>query len=267
MCGGVFMSSLIELCKIYAVIIVLLLIVAFPLVVMLTMLIDAVKDDTYYIGWLGDNNKYHRYIVAFLVYGFALIGLIVLASGYTNQNAVYRDGNTIYIETVDKDVVSYDYTQVSDFTVTADILSGMSNKVHNCYRYTQYFPYSGKYGFSNYPSNFYIQQSNNYVQGNSTREYNFVVSLEFKSGEHLKFIVDKGYKKQLYTALYTPENVHEYIVETEQSREMTKIYNISITVFIVLLIVPNLIHFYTLFEYITFSLKDKKRDEIIDYEG
>ena len=263
MCGGVFMSSLIELCKIYAVIIVLLLIVAFPLVVMLTMLIDAVRDDTYYIGWLDDNNKYHRYIVAFLVYGFAIIGLIVLASGYTNQNAVYRDGNTIYIETVDKDVVSYDYTQVSDFTVTADILSGMSNRVHNCYRYYQSYPYNGNYGFNNYPSNFFIIQNNHSVSGNSTREYNFVVSLELKSGEHLKFIVNNMYKKQLYTALYNPENVHEYIVETEHSRAMTKLYSISVIVFIVLLIIPTIIHFYTLFEYIVFRIKDKKHDEIV----
>ena len=255
------MSSLIELCKIYAVIIVLLLIVAFPLVIMLTLLFDAVKGDFCCFDCLDDNNKYRRYIVAFLVYGFAIIGLVFLAMSYKNPNAVYRDGNTIYIETVDKDVVSYDYTQVSDFTVTADVLSGASNKVHNCYRYYSPYPYSRNYGFSNYPSNFFIIQNNHSVSGNSTREYNFVVSLELKSGEHLKFIVNNMYKKQLYTALYTPEKVHEYIKETEHSRAMTKLYNASIVVFIVLLIVPTIIHFYTLFEYISFRVKDKKHNE------
>lgn len=258
------MGSLLELSVVSSVVIFLLLIFAFPLFLMLTLLLDAVIGELGYLDWLGGNNKFRRYIVSLLLYAFSLIGLIVLASGYTSQNAVYRDGNTIYIETVDKDVVSYDYTQVSDFMVTADVLSGMSNRVHNCYRYYQSYPYNGNHLFNNYPSNFFIIQNNHSVSGNSTREYNFVVSLELKSGEHLKFIVDKGYKKQLYTALYSPESVHEYIQETEQSREMTKIYNISITVFIVLLIVPILIHFYTLFEYITFRAKYKKLNESDD---
>lgn len=255
------MSNLIGLSAIFVVAIIFLLILAFPLVVMFTLLYDAFTINFCYLNWVTDSNKWHRYIVSLLIYGFAIIGIISLVSCHTNPNAVYRDENTIYIETVDKDVVSYDYTQVSDFMVTADVLSGMSNRVHNCYRYYQSYPYNGNYGFNNYPSNFFIIQNNH---SNSTQEYNFVVSLEFKSGEHLKFIVDKGYKKQLYTALYSPESVHEYIQETEQSREMTKIYNISITVFIVLLIVPILIHFYTLFEYITFRAKYKKLNESDD---
>lgn len=258
------MGSLIALSAVFSVCIILLLILGFPLVVMLTMLFDAIKDDSCCLYWLDDNNNYHRYIVAFLIYGFAIVGLVFLAMGYKNPNAVYRDGNTIYIETVDKDVVSYDYTQVSDFIVTEDVLSGMSNRVHNCYRYNTYYPYNRNYGFNSYPSNFFIIQNNHSVSGNSTREYNFVVSLELKSGEHLKFVVNNVYKKQLYTALYNPENVHEYIVETEHSKAMTKLYNISVTVFIVLLIVPMIIHFYTLFEYIVFRIKDKKRNETVD---
>lgn len=255
------MSNLIELCAIFVVAIIFLLILAFPLVVMLTLLYDAFTINFFYLNWVTDSNKWHRYIVSFLIYGFAIIGIISLVSCHTNPNAIYRDGNTIYIETVDKDVVSYDYTQVSDFTVTADVLSGASNKVHNCYRYYSPYQYNRSYGFSSYPSNFFIQQNNNYVHGNSTKEYNFVVSLELKSGEHLKFVVDNGYKEQLYTALYSPEKVHEYIKETEHSRAMTKLYNASIVAFIVLLIVPTIIHFYTLFEYIRFRVKDKKHNE------
>lgn len=205
------MGSLIELSAVSSVVIALLLISVFPLFLVLTVLLDAVICELGYLDWLDDNNKFRRYIVALLLYAFSLVGLIVLALGYTNQNAIYRDGNTIYIETVDKDVVSYDYTQVSDFIVTADVLSGMSNRVHNCYRYYQSYPYNGNYGFNNYPSNFFIIQNNH---SNSTQEYNFVVSIELKNGEHLKFIVNSMYKKQLYTALYNPENVHEYIVET-----------------------------------------------------
>ena len=258
------MSSLTELSAVFSVVTTFLLIFAFPLLIVLTILLDAVIAKLCYLDWLTYSNKYSRYIVAFLIYAFSLISLIILASGYMNPNAVYRDGNTIYITTVDKDVVNYDYTEVSDFTVTADILSGMSNKVHNCYRYYSPYPYSRNYGFSNYPSNFFIQQNNNYVHGNSTKEYNFVVSLELKSGEHLKFVVDNGYKEQLYTALYSPEKVHEYIKETEHGRVMTKLYNASIVVFIVLLIVPTIIHFYTLFEYIIFRVKNKKRNETVD---
>jgi len=255
------MGSLIELSAVSSVVIALLLVFVFPLFLVLTVLLDAVICELDYLDWLADNNKFRRYIVSLLLYAFSLIGLIVLASGYTNQNAVYRDGNTIYIETVDKDVVSYDYTQVSDFMVTADVLSGMSNRVHNCYRYNTYYPYNGNYGFNSYPSNFFIIQNNH---SNSTQEYNFVVSIELKNGEHLKFIVNSMYKKQLYTALYNPENVHEYIVETEHSKAMIKLYNISVTVFIVLLIVPMIIHFYTLFEYIVFRIKDKKLNESDD---
>lgn len=252
------MGSLIELSAVSSVVIALLLVFVFPLFLVLTVLLDAVICELGYLDWLDDSNKFRRYIVSLFLYAFSLIGLIVLASGYTNQNAVYRDGNTIYITTVDKDVVSYDYTQVSDFMVTADVLSGMSNIVHNCYRYYQSYPYNGNYGFNNYPSNFFIIQNNH---SNSTQEYNFVVSIELKNGEHLKFIVNNMYKKQLYTALYTPENVHEYVKETEQSKYL---YTILVVVFIVLLIIPNLIQFYTLFEYTVFRIKCKKRDEIID---
>lgn len=252
------MGSLIELSTVSSVVIALLLVFVFPLFLVFTVLLDAVIGELGYLDWLDGNNKFRRYIVALLLYAFSLVGLIVLALGYTNQNAIYRDGNTIYIETVDKDVVSYDYTQVSDFMVTADVLSGMSNRVHNCYRYNTYYPYNGNYGFNNYPSNFFIIQNNH---SNSTQEYNFVVSIEVKNGEHLKFIVNNMYKKQLYTALYNPENVHEYVKETEQSKYL---YTILVVVFIVLLIIPNLIHFYTLFEYTVFRIKCKKRDEIID---
>lgn len=252
------MGSLIELSAVSSVVIALLLVFVFPLFLVLTLLLDTVICELGYLDWLNCNNKFRRYIVSLLLYAFSLIGLIVLASGYTSQNSVYRDGNTIYIKTVDKDVVSYDYTQVSDFMVTADVLSGMSNRVHNCYRYYQSYPYNGNHLFNNYPSNFFITQNNHSVSGNSTREYNFVVSLELKSGEHLKFIVNNMYKKQLYTALYTPENVHEYVKETEQSKYL---YTILVVVFIVLLIIPNLIHFYTLFEYIRFRVKDKKHNE------
>lgn len=252
------MGSLIELSAVSSVVIALLLVFVFPLFLMLTVLLDAVIYELDYLDWLDDNNKFRRYVVSLLLYAFSLIGLIALASGYTNQNAVYRDGNTIYIETVDKDVVSYDYTQVSDFIVTADVLSGMSNKVHNCYRYNTYYPYNGNYGFNNYPSNFFIIQNNH---SNSTQEYNFVVSIELKNGEHLKFIVNNMYKKQLYTALHTPENVHEYIVETEHSKAMTKLFNISLVVLLILFAVPTVVHIYTLIEYIIFRVKYKKLNE------
>lgn len=258
------MSNLIELSAIFGVAIIFLLILAFPLVVMLTLLYDAFTINFCYLDWVTDSNKWHRYIVSLLIYGFAIIGIISLVSCHTNPNAIYRDGNTIYIETVDKDVVSYDYTQVSDFMVTADVLSGMSNRVHNCYRYYQSYPYNGNYGFNNYPSNFFIIQNNYSVSGNSTREYNFVVSLELKSGEHLKFIVNNMYKKQLYTALYTPENVHEYIVETEHSKAMTKLFNISLVVLLILFVVPTVVHIYTLIEYIIFRVKYKKLNESDD---
>lgn len=260
------MGSLIELSAVSSVVIALLLVFVFPLFLVLTVLLDAVICELGYLDWLDDNNKFRRYIVSLLLYVFSLIGLIVLASGYTNQNAVYRDGNVIYIETVDKDVVSYDYTQVSDFMVTADVLSGMSNRVHNCYRYYQSYPYNGNYGFNNYSSNFFIIQNNHSVSGNSTREYNFVVSLELKSGEHLKFIVNNMYKKQLYTALYTPENVHEYIVETEHSKAMTKLFNISLVVLLILFAVPTVVHIYTLIEYLIFRVKYKKLNESDDWE-
>lgn len=256
------MGSLIELSAVPSVVIALLLVFAFPLFLVLTVLLDAVICELDYLDWLNDNNKFRRYIVSLLLYAFSLIGLIVLASGYTNQNAVYRDGNTIYIETVDKDVVSYDYTQVSDFMVTADVLSGMSNRVHNCYRYNTYYPYNLNYGFNNYPSNFFIIQNN---PSNSTQEYNFVVSLELKNGEHLKFIVNNMYKKQLYTALYNPENVHEYIVETEHSKAMTKLLNTSlVVVLLILFAVPTVVHIYTLIEYLIFRVKYKKLNESDD---
>lgn len=257
------MGSLIELSAVSSVVIALLLISVFPLFLVLTVLLDAVICELGYLDWLDDNNKFRRYIVSLFLYAFSLIGLIVLASGYTNQNAVYRDGNTIYIETVDKDVVSYDYTQVSDFMVTADVLSGMSNRVHNCYRYNTYYPYNGNYGFNNYPSNFFIIQNNH---SNSTQEYNFVVSIELKNGEHLKFIVNNMYKKQLYTALYNPENVHEYIVETEHSKAMTKLFNISLAVLLILFAVPTIVHIYTLIEYLIFRVKYKKLNESDDLE-
>ena len=228
---------------------------------MLTLLLDAVIDEPCYLDWLDSNSKFRRYIVALLLYVFSLISLIALASGYTNKNAVYRDGNTMYIETVDKDVVSYDYTQVSDFMVTADVLSGMSNRLHNCYRYNTYYPYNRSYGFNSYPSNFFIIQNNTSAPRNRTQEYNFVVSLELKSGEHIKFIVDNMYKEQLYTALYKPESVHEYIVETEHSKAMTKLFNTSLVILIVLLAVPTIAHLYTLIEYLVFRIKNKKRDE------
>jgi hypothetical protein len=255
------MSSLIELSAVSSVVIALLLVFVFPLFLVFTVLLDAVIDELGYLDWLDGNNKFRRYIVALLLYAFSLVGLIVLALRYTNQNAIYRDGNTIYIETVDKDVVSYDYTQVSDFIVTADVLSGMSNRVHNCYRYNTYYPYNGNYGFNNYPSNFFIIQNNH---SNSTQEYNFVVSLELKSGEHLKFIVDNMYKKQLYTALYNPENVHEYIVETEHSKAMIKLFNISLVVLLILFAVPTVVHIYTLIEYLIFRVKYKKLNESDD---
>lgn len=258
------MGGLIELSAVSSVVIALLLISVFPLFLVLTVLLDAVICELGYLDWLDDNNKFRRYIVSLFLYAFSLIGLIVLASGYTNQNAVYRDGNTIYIETVDKDVVSYDYTQVSDFMVTADVLSGMSNRVHNCYRYYQSYPYNGNYGFNNYPSNFFIIQNNHSVSGNSTQEYNFVVSIELKNGEHLKFIVNSMYKKQLYTALHTPENVHEYIVETEHSKAMTKLFNISLVVLLILFVVPTVVHIYTLIEYLIFRVKYKKHNESDD---
>jgi hypothetical protein len=255
------MGSLIELSAVSSVVIALLLVFVFPLFLVLTVLLDAVICELDYLDWLDGNNKFRRYIVSLLLYVFSLIGLIVLASGYTNQNAVYRDGNTIYIETVDKDVVSYDYTQVSDFMVTADVLSGMSNRVHNCYRYNTYYPYNGNYGFNNYPSNFFIIQNNH---SNSTQEYNFVVSIELKNGEHLKFIVNSMYKKQLYTALYNPENVHEYIIETEHSKAMTKLFNISLVVLLILFAVPTVVHIYTLIEYLIFRVKYKKLNESDD---
>jgi hypothetical protein len=255
------MGSLIELSAVSSVVIALLLVFVFPLFLVLTVLLDAVICKLGYLDWLNGNNKFRRYIVSLLLYVFSLIGLIVLASGYTNQNAVYRDGNTIYIETVDKDVVSYDYTQVSDFMVTADVLSGISNRVHNCYRYYQSYPYNGNYGFNNYPSNFFIIQNNH---SNSTQEYNFVVSIELKNGEHLKFIVNNMYKKQLYTALYNPENVHEYIVETEHSKAMTKLLNTSLVVLLILFAVPTVVHIYTLIEYLIFRVKYKKLNESDD---
>ena len=255
------MSNLIELCAIFVVAIIFLLILAFPLVVMLTLLYDTFTINFCYLNWVTDSNKWHRYIVSLLIYGFAIIGIISLVSCHTNPNAIYRDGNTIYITTVDKNVVSYDYTEVSDFTATADVLSSMRKSIHNCYRFNQYYPYNGNYGFNNYPNNLYIPQQNYSVSNNSTREYNIAVSLQLKSGENLKFIVDYWYKKQLYIALYSPENVHEYVKETEQSKYL---YTILVVVFIVLLIIPNLIHFYTLFEYTVFRIKCKKRDEIID---
>ena len=145
--------------------------------------------------------------------------------------------------------------------VTADVLSGMSNRVHNCYRYNTYYPYNGNYGFNNYPSNFFIIQNNH---SNNTQEYNFVVSIELKNGEHLKFIVNNMYKKQLYTALYNPENVHEYIVETEHSKAMIKLFNISLGALIVLLAVPTIVHIYTLIEYLIFRVKYKKLNESDD---
>lgn len=255
------MGSLIELSAVSSVVIALLLVFVFPLFLVLTVLLDAVICELGYLDWLDGNNKFRRYIVALLLYAFSLVSLIVLASGYTNQNAVYRDGNTIYIETVDKDVVSYDYTQVSDFMVTADVLSGMSNRVHNCYRYYQSYPYNGNYGFNNYPSNFFIIQNNH---SNSTQEYNFVVSIELKNVEHLKFIVNSMYKKQLYTALYNPENVHEYIVETEHSKAMIKLFNISLVVLLILFAVPTVVHIYTLIEYLIFRVKYKKLNESDD---
>lgn len=258
------MGSLIELSAVSSVVTFLLLIFAFPLFLLLTILLDTVIGETGYLDYLTYNNKFRRYIMALLLYVFALISLIVLASGYTNQNAVYRDGNTIYIETVDKDTVNYDYTQVSDFTVTADVLSGMSNRVHNCYRYYQSYPYNGNHLFNNYPSNFFIIQNNHSVSENGTQDYNFVVSLELKSGEHLKFIVNNMYKKQLYTALYTPENVHEYIVETEHSKAMTKLFNISLVVLLILFVVPTVVHIYTLIEYLIFRVKYKKLNESDD---
>ena len=110
------MSNLIELCAIFVVAIIFLLILAFPLVVMLTLLNDAFTLNFCYLNWVTDSNKWHRYIVSLLIYGFAIIGIISLVSCHTNPNAIYRDGNTIYITTVDKNVVSYDYTEVSDFT-------------------------------------------------------------------------------------------------------------------------------------------------------
>lgn len=86
-----FMGSLIELSAVSSVVIALLLVFVFPLFLVLTVLLDAVICELGYLDWLDGNNKFRRYIVSLLLYAFSLIGLIVLASGYTNQNAVYRD--------------------------------------------------------------------------------------------------------------------------------------------------------------------------------